>query len=539
MELFSRLFGSLLVFVYHCFDRIVINGYLSSLTRPENVVYFFRQILGIRAITKDVLTQRTRDYQKWVEAYARNQGIPIEWAVKGVRKEDYVLPWLRKMKRHNQYGVYFIFKSMEQGNTFRSAVPKFATEDPDYRILSKKRSRFTHYYFYIHDHIIGPMVIRVASFLPFQSTYYLNGHNFMEKELQHMGVSFRKKDNAFLSVSDPQALQASADRLTAELIAKRLDYWTLIVGPKFSIRERNAIYLNRFYAISQIEYCRNFIFRRHFPIHKIFERSCELGLWRLSADKISRIFGVRLTKRLNGKLYTTLEKIEHGHHVFRAYWKNAYLKQYEKFATFLRQEICSNNLADFRLKKGLGNLPSIRQMFLTITDRFTTCQAQSFNVHIDFPLFQRLALPVVVGKTKVPGVKIHDTRIARLMEVLLHMGTQLSGWRTAKIHQTILTAFNLCNKTYSLNQLRYDMRKMKAHGLIQRNGNQYSYLLTEKGIKVALMFTLFHKRLCGPLANSLFHHKTIPSLQPNSKLEKAYHKADASIQRIIDLLEAA
>jgi hypothetical protein len=539
MELFSRLFGSLLVFVYHCFDRIVINGYLSSLTRPENVVYFFRQILGIRAITKDVLTQRTRDYQKWVEAYARNQGIPIEWAVKGVRKEDYVLPWLRKMKRHNQYGVYFIFKSMEQGNTFRSAVPKFATEDPDYRILSKKRSRFTHYYFYIHDQIIGPMVIRVASFLPFQSTYYLNGHNFMEKELQHMGVSFRKKDNAFLSVSDPQALQASADRLTAELIAKRLDYWTLIVGPKFSIRERNAIYLNRFYAISQIEYCRNFIFRRHFPIHKIFERSCELGLWRLSADKISRIFGVRLTKRLNGKLYTTLEKIEHGHHVFRAYWKNAYLKQYEKFATFLRQEICSNNLADFRLKKGLGNLPSIRQMFLTITDRFTTCQAQSFNVHIDFPLFQRLALPVVVGKTKVPGIKIHDTRIARLMEVLLHMGTQLSGWRTAKIHQTILTAFNLCNKTYSLNQLRYDMRKMKAHGLIQRNGNQYSYLLTEKGIKVALMFTLFHKRLCGPLANSLFHHKTIPSLQPNSKLEKAYHKADASIQRIIDLLEAA
>lgn len=539
MELFSRLFGSLLVFVYHCFDRIVINGYLSSLTRPENVVYFFREILGIRAITKDVLTQRTRDYQKWVEAYARNQDIPIEWAVKGVRKEDYVLPWLRKMKRRNQYGVYFIFKSMEQGNTFRSAVPKFATEDPDYRILSKKRSRFTHYYFYIHDQMIGPMMIRVASFLPFQSTYYLNGHNFMEKELQHMGVSFRKKDNAFLSVSDPQALQASADRLTAELIAKRLDYWTMIVGPKFSIRERNAIYLNRFYAVSQIEYCRNFIFRRHFPIHKIFERSCELGLWRLSADKISQIFGVRLTKRLNGKLYTTLEKIEHGHHVFRAYWKNAYLKQYEKFATFLRQEICSNNLADFRLKKGLGNLPSIRQMFLTITDRFTTCQAQSFNVHIDFPLFQRLALPVVVGKTKVPGIKIHDTRIARLMEVLLHMGTQLSGWRTAKIHQTILTAFNLCNKTYSLNQLRYDMRKMKAHGLIQRNGNQYSYRLTEKGIKVALMFTLFHKRLCGPLANSLFHHRTIPSLQPNSKLEKAYHKADASIQRIIDLLEAA
>jgi len=30
MELFAKLFGSLLVFVYHCFDRIVIHGYLSG-----------------------------------------------------------------------------------------------------------------------------------------------------------------------------------------------------------------------------------------------------------------------------------------------------------------------------------------------------------------------------------------------------------------------------------------------------------------------------------------------------------------------------
>ena len=36
MELFTKLFGSLLVFVYHCFDRIVIHAYLSGLSRPES-----------------------------------------------------------------------------------------------------------------------------------------------------------------------------------------------------------------------------------------------------------------------------------------------------------------------------------------------------------------------------------------------------------------------------------------------------------------------------------------------------------------------
>jgi len=98
-----------------------------------------------------------------------------------------------------------------------------------------------------------------------------------------------------------------------------------LLGPKFSAKERSRMNLRRFYAISQIEYCRNFIFKRHFPIHKIFERSCELGLWRLSADKISEIFGTRVSKRLKGKLNTTLEHIEHGHHIFRAYCKHAFL----------------------------------------------------------------------------------------------------------------------------------------------------------------------------------------------------------------------
>jgi hypothetical protein len=78
MELFTQLFGNLQAFVYHCFDRIVIHGYLSGLSRPEQVVYFFREVLGIPVVSKEVLSQRTNDYQGWVEAYARNHQIPIE-----------------------------------------------------------------------------------------------------------------------------------------------------------------------------------------------------------------------------------------------------------------------------------------------------------------------------------------------------------------------------------------------------------------------------------------------------------------------------
>ena len=89
------------------------------------------------------------------------------------------------------------------------------------------------------------------------------------------------------------------------------------------------------------------------------------------------------------------------------------------------------------------------------------------------------------------------------------------------------------------NQLRYDLRKMKAHGLVERDGKRNAYRLTTKGTKVTRVFVLFHKQLCGPLANSLFHHQPDPGAQPKSKLEIAYHKADASLRSVIQLLQAA
>lgn len=491
METFRKLFASPLVFVYRCFDRVVIQGYLPLLTRPEHSVHFFRDVHGIYPITKPVLRQRTQDHQHWVEAFARNHRIPIQWPdpdmkKKGLRQQDYARPYLLAMERRKRFGVYFIFRTMELGPSFRSCQPKYPTQDPSYRIIRRQWSRYTHFYFYICDEVLGPMVLCVGSFLPLSTRYWINGHSFIAGQLQRQGVRFHKQDNAFLSVSDPQALQTAAHRLSPEIIRPRLDYWTLVLGPKFSKKERTAISLCRHYSLNEVEYCRNFSFRRNFPIHKLFQRSAELGVFCLTADKIAQIFGVRKHKRLRGKLHSMLEELDHGHHVLRIYCRNLVARLNEKFATFLRLEICVNRLKDLGLNKGLDNLDALRQKLLVVTDRLAGLEAELLNVHVDFPLFQRLALPVTSGKSKIPGIKIQDTRMMRLMEVLLHGGPQLAGWRTSQIWQALQAAFSLSPQDYTLNQLRYDLRKMKGHGLLERVDKQYAYRLTEKGARVTV-----------------------------------------------------
>jgi len=154
---------------------------------------------------------------------------------------------------------------MERGPTFRSVGPKYPTDDPDYRIIRRQWSCYTHYYFYIRDEVLGPMVMCVGSFLPFQTTYYIHGHHSMAGELHRRGVRFARDDNAFLWVEDVQALQAAAHRLSPDIIRKRLDYWTLILGPKFSKQDRAAIPLRREYSLNQVEYCRKLPVPAEFP----------------------------------------------------------------------------------------------------------------------------------------------------------------------------------------------------------------------------------------------------------------------------------
>ena len=62
--------------------------YAPTLSRPENIVYFFRTIKQVDCISKETLRQRTDQYLSWVNAYTHNREILLVWSQKDVRKKD-------------------------------------------------------------------------------------------------------------------------------------------------------------------------------------------------------------------------------------------------------------------------------------------------------------------------------------------------------------------------------------------------------------------------------------------------------------------
>jgi hypothetical protein len=169
------------------------------------------------------------------------------------------------------------------------------------------------------------------------------------------------------------------------------------------------------------------------------------------------------------------------------------------YSAHLNQEILFGECADYRF------LPD-----RSYTRRVQDCRVSALSSGEDLDdIFDGL-VGAVIGGFEAAGrsrIKIHDTRVIRLLEVPLHGGTHVGGWTTQQVHHVVLTTFHISERAYGLNQLRYDLRKLKGHGLLERDGSRYAYRLTSKGVQVAVLFLFFHKRLCGPLANSRFHHR--------------------------------
>ena len=51
MDRLSELLGHHVQFSHTAWDRIVLNGYLDRLQRPENIIYFVRDVVGAPSVT--------------------------------------------------------------------------------------------------------------------------------------------------------------------------------------------------------------------------------------------------------------------------------------------------------------------------------------------------------------------------------------------------------------------------------------------------------------------------------------------------------
>jgi hypothetical protein len=449
-----------------------------------------------------------------------------------VRKEELVRPFYGKLGP--QEGIACVLTSLENSRTFISYSPQRTpvSGDANYRRIETGRKRFLHLYWYVWDPVMGPMSLRVSTYLPFTITAYLNGHSFVSERLRQADVALYQQDNAILRVSDPGALQAAAEALTPAVLRERCDYWAAKLAPSFSPAEHAAMDLRYRYSLAQIELATDVIFAAPSPLRALFRRAVELGLLLGGADRTAHLFGRQITSRYGGKLQTVLDRRNEGHPVLRSYYQTSFVKQYEKAETLLRTETCINNTYHLNVGRRLENLPKLVTRMADTNQRFLDAQAELLACTVDQGELAHLAQPIQLGKRRVPGLRLQDDRVLRLLDVLLHPGSFVADWTSRDVLARLLDRHRLAETDYRLSQLRYDLGKLRAHGFVERIGRTRRYRLTERGLKLGVLLVKLRTRLLGPLATLASATAPLPDATTDSAIEAAFRQVDHAIDHL-------
>ena len=514
---------------YRCFDRILLNGLIQPFQQPERVVGFFNTYRQLYPVSRNVLRGIADQFQIWLKAWASKRSIPIMDAPQG-RRDDFVDPHFNRAKPDE---VVVILKAREPARIM-IAVGDNKTNRWHLQIANRW---IVQYNFYINDRRWGRMFVRICPYLPFSARVCLNQHHWLANRMHEEAIDFKQCANAFVRCSAPERLQQLADLLDPRELLTCGQKWLARLTPFFTAKEREEAGCQHRLFFSQIEFCDNLVFRRRAALDKLGERLLDANRTIGQPNKISVIFGRRISKHHRGKLQTEIEDMNLPNPVIRSHYGNGFIKQYVRDHLILRTEATSNNVHDYGVNKSVQNLPALRNALSAINDNYLNVQQDILETFVDRGQLRRLAEPTITPTGKrIPGLRLDHPRQLALMHALVRFAHVAAGnsFTTGEIHPHIIKALGCSPDCYTLASLRYDLSKLRAKGLVAKLPSSRRYQLLPQGYSICLVFLKLFERIYAPLTAGLLSPVSTDAKLPaqkRSQLDRLYH-------RVIDDLDA-
>ena len=305
-------------------------------------------------------------------------------------------------------------------------------------------------------------------------------------------------DNGFAAVDDVAAVQAICDNLGPAQIDALLRKWLAILPNPFTDEDEAAGYRYEL-SILQAEFSLTQMLDAPVSGRIFFEQVIRDNLDIGRPDHVGLIFDRRvMTGRKHktpGRFRTRVitDGVTPSLHVD---YKTAKIKQYHKEGRALRTETTINNPHDFGITKRLTSLPALRQLGFSANRRLLGVQTISHDPIRGAQAFHDLTAPLVTEQgTRIPGLRFGDTRVHTLLQALLVHWLLVHGFTNRDLRTLIAPLLGTTAEHITAGRMTYDLRRLRAHGLIERIPRTRRYTVTETGLQYALLFTHAHDHL--------------------------------------------
>ena len=482
------------VFEIECIDRMFLNVWDPRLAYGAGVQGFFVGHRGHHYASTALMDPMTKAFVADIHGFIAARGLELVSFGKE-RKDEVAQQFLARFT--GSEGVLFVGRAQEKALVWRTQR-RYSRDGSSFAWLVRSTAFVNHFYFYCLDEDFGPFFIKFCTYFPYTAKLCINGNEWAKRQAAKAGIGFEALDNGFAAVDDVAAVQAICDNLGPAQIDAFLRKWLAILPNPFTDEDEAAGYRYEL-SILQAEFSLTQMLDAPVSGRIFFEQVIRDNLDIGRPDHVGLIFDRRvMTGRKHktpGRFRTRVitDGVTPSLHVD---YKNAKIKQYHKEGRALRTETTINNPHDFGITKRLTSLPALRQLGFSANRRLLGVQTISHDPIRGAQAFHDLTAPLVTEQgTRIPGLRFGDTRVHTLLQALLVHWLLVHGFTNRDLRTLIAPLLGTTAEHITAGRMTYDLRRLRAHGLIERIPRTRRYTVTETGLQYALLFTHAHDHL--------------------------------------------
>lgn len=482
-----------------CVDRLFVQGYVPGL-QSEGLVVRFLLHQGFE-IPSPVGLRRVHDrLVAAIDRFVADNNLPVVRFAKGQSKEDTARPLLDAAARQQREGVVMVGVAQERVSGWRGFRRGGSDSHPHF-VYRRQSLWVNHYYFYLWDAEWGPGFIKVCPYAPYPVWAWVNGHEWLKRQLVRRGVGFDTIDNGIRSCDDPATAHRLAASLSAGHARRFLDRWLAVLPSPFTGADRRAGYRYQF-SVRQFEYSDTAVFDRPGNGRAWFESAIRDHLDLGRPERVSLVVDRRINRRTPGRFATRV--VSRGvDPQIQIHYRASKVKAYFKESRALRVETTVNNPNDFDVKRTLNadNWRQLRRVGADCNARFLQAVGEGEPAPPDVATLESVVLPSIdADGARAPGLRFGDPRVTALLAATACFAHVVGGLTNAGLCQ-LMTA--LLGRPYTNRQATYDLRRLQRKGFIVRLPGRNLYRVTPRGRAIACFLTKVSARVVVPALTAL------------------------------------
>ena len=483
------------------FDRMRFRGSLRLLQSEGGVATWLGRVgVAVKGFLSfaEGLTKR---FCEQTDRLAEEAGSKVRY-LPGVVDKEALVQEIREKEGVAKNGLVAVLSTLEMGMSYTM----FRRRRDDFAVLRRLPRKCKHYYFYWDDGRFGLTQVRLSSWFPFDVHVVLNGREWLAQQMDAKGMSYVRRDNCFVEISDFARAQKLADQQVRIDWRGQLDRLLRRVHPLRAEVFTGVGALDYYWTAEETEWATDVVFRDAAALSELYQALVRHGIDTFQSPDVLRFLGHKMPAHggvrgsYQGEVRSDLKRRAEGVRIRHCAGKNR-LKMYNKQPTLLRLETTLNDgqgLKVYRrkqddpdgkrqwldLRKTVADLPRRAELSQAANERYLEAIS---TISAETPLSSvtdKLCRAVELNGRRHRGLRPFDPEEVRLLEAVSRGEFLISGFRNRDVRVALYgQTEEAIQRRREAGRVSRKLALLRAHGLIKKIPRTHRYLLTSSGVQ--------------------------------------------------------